>query len=537
MEYMDFLKGFSKRMKNVGRFAVLVDNSRQKVTWKKDYEVNSLDEQMNLIFSVLLFVMEYSLKEENCTIDDITVFLEDINNLYYNKNYNYEKNKELAVFIVDVILGNSGSAMYFNGYDYENRNYKEININYISNKVVYLDNGVRRTSYRLTDEGYNMILSTMELENNLKLTVHEMLFKMHLEKADYGRAVDDIKNVFEQLRIQNQKIQEAMHRIRQNALSYTIEEYQHLEEETIGTIEKTRAEFRAHQMVVDMRVKEFEMQEMDESEFNAKDQESLANLRIISGFLTRSLDEHQRILGEHFDLKSLYDRELQNFASMTMVQRFNIRSEIYDRVLMDINKLEGIDEVFKPLYLKHIPQFYNINKAFEYQKKLGKETEDDSIEIEFDIEKYEQEQEEKKKELLAQYNKSCASIMSYLYENQRISLSMLNAIDRDASNPIRDNLIPTAEIFREVIIEFITAGVIDIHALRQEQAEHITEQSDSFQLNEMLLSIIDENNYNDINKIYIDKVEGADYVIFNHVKDNNGNTRRIKCTDVELWYE
>lgn len=60
---------------------------------------------------------------------------------------------------------------------------------YLANKVIYLENGVRRTSYYLTEDGYNMVLSTMEMENNLKLTVHEMLFKMHLEKADYGRAV------------------------------------------------------------------------------------------------------------------------------------------------------------------------------------------------------------------------------------------------------------------------------------------------------------------------------------------------------------
>ena len=74
------------------------------------------------------------------------------------------------------ILGNSGSSMYFKAFDYEKRTYKEINIRYIDNKVVYLESGVRRTSYYLTDEGYNMMLSTMEMENNLKLSVHEMLF-------------------------------------------------------------------------------------------------------------------------------------------------------------------------------------------------------------------------------------------------------------------------------------------------------------------------------------------------------------------------
>ena len=81
----------------------------------------------------------------------------------------------------------------------KNGHIKDINIRYIDNKVVYLESGVRRTSYYLTDEGYNMLLATMEMENNLKLSVHEMLFKLHLEKADYNRAVDDIKNIFGQL--------------------------------------------------------------------------------------------------------------------------------------------------------------------------------------------------------------------------------------------------------------------------------------------------------------------------------------------------
>lgn len=211
-EKMDFLKNFPKRMQSVGRYAILMNNSFQKTTWKQ-YGIESIDEQMNLIFTVLLFVMEESLKEENCTIDDIAAFLSEIDDRYFKYNYSYEDVMILADFIINVILGNSGNTMYFRSYDYEKKDYIEININYIGNRIIYLDNNIRRTSYYLTEEGYNMVLSTMELENNLKLTVHEMLFKLHLEKADYGRAVNDIKNVFDQLRIQTQKIQEAMQRI------------------------------------------------------------------------------------------------------------------------------------------------------------------------------------------------------------------------------------------------------------------------------------------------------------------------------------
>ena len=206
---MDFLKDFPRRMKSVGRYAILMNNSFRKDTWKQ-YGIETIDQQVNLIFTVLLFLMEYSLKEENCTIDDIAEFIGTVIDHYYKKEYSYDDLNNLADFIVNVILSNSGSAMYFKAYDYEQKEYTEIHINYIANKIVYLDNGIRRTSYHLTEDGYNMILSTMELENNLKLTVHEMLFKLHLERADYGRAVNDVKNVFDQLRIQTQKIQEAM---------------------------------------------------------------------------------------------------------------------------------------------------------------------------------------------------------------------------------------------------------------------------------------------------------------------------------------
>ena len=67
-----------------------------------------------------------------------------------------------------------------------------MHISYVANRIVYLDQEVRRTSYYLTDDGYNLILSTLEIESNMKLTIHEMIFQMHLEKQSYDKAVDEI---------------------------------------------------------------------------------------------------------------------------------------------------------------------------------------------------------------------------------------------------------------------------------------------------------------------------------------------------------
>ena len=48
------------------------------------------------------------------------------------------------------------------------------------NRIIYVDSEVRRTSYYLTEDGYNLLLSTLEIENNMKITIHEMIFRMHL---------------------------------------------------------------------------------------------------------------------------------------------------------------------------------------------------------------------------------------------------------------------------------------------------------------------------------------------------------------------
>lgn len=70
MQY-EFLKNFPKRMKNVGLYGVLIQNSIQKTSWKQ-FGFLKFDEQMNLIFAVMLYIMEQSLREENCTMEMIS---------------------------------------------------------------------------------------------------------------------------------------------------------------------------------------------------------------------------------------------------------------------------------------------------------------------------------------------------------------------------------------------------------------------------------------------------------------------------------
>ena len=534
MQY-EFLKQFSKRMKHVGMYALLLQNSMAKQTWKQ-YGFMKMDEQVNMIFTVMLYIMEQSLREESCTMDDIGAYIDNLNSGCFQKNMSYDDCKKLGDFIVNVILSNEGRAMYFDGYDFDGRVYKSMNISYIANRVIYVDEGVKRTSYYLTEDGYNLILSTLEIENNMKLTIHEMIFKLHLEKQSYDKAVDEIKNVFNFMRIQLQKIEEAMLRVRRNALSYSVADYEALMHENMETIGDTKEKFTGYREMVKLRASELEQQNINVRKLDAGEEEKLENLRIIEGYLNRTIDEHQKILNSHFDLKLLYDRELQSLAQMSLIQRFSIRTELYDKVLEQPKYLENIDLFLRPLFHQQIPKIYNLGKCMELQRPVRKKAEEDADELlDFDEKQWQDELERRKKEKLKKYEDSLAFIIDAVLKKGSLSLEELKSIiEKDAV--AKETCIPSIDVFKEIMVELIRNREISMETLRKEKSEFITEQANDFQLNDMLLTLTEKKRER-IERILTERSDDGTVVEFTNVKDGFGGERTIRCTNVVITIE
>ncbi|MCI9122655.1 MAG: hypothetical protein HFH35_01045 [Eubacterium sp.] len=535
----EFLKQFPKRMKHVALYALLLANSSQKATWKQ-YGFLNMDEQVNLIFAVMLYLMEQSLKEETCTMDDIGAYIDTLNTSYFEKSLSYEDCRRLGDFIINVILSNDGRPMYFSCYDFEKHGYEKKNISYVANRIVYLDSEVKRTSYYLTDDGYNLLLGTLEMESNMKLTVHEMIFKMHLEKQSYDKAVDEVKNVFNLLRMQLQKIQEAMGRVRRNALNYSVSDYQAILEENMDTIRDTRTQFLSYRDLVKTRAGELEAEQINIRRLTAKEEENLGNLRIIEQYLNRAIDEYQKILNSHLDLKALYTKELEELSQMSLIQRFSLRSELYDQILEHPAGLLRLDYFLRPLLLHGPDQIYNLNKALELQRPTRKKNETESNieeQMDFDEAQWLKEQELLRQKKLQKYRACLIFILRRLLARGHVTLQQLK--EETASSEIqRSQLIPNTEIFKEIMVELLKSRDIDISALKQEHREFIQETSSGFQLNEMLLELLDELEPPDgkplIREIHISRIEDGTSVLFTGVLDESGNARTIRCSNIQF---
>ena len=423
--------------------------------------------------------------------------------------------------------------MYFDCYDFENKAYKITNISYIANRIIYVDEGVRRTSYYLTEDGYNLMLSTLEIENNMKLTIHEMIFKLHLEKQSYDKAVDEIKNVFNYMRIQLQKIEEAILRVRRNALSYSVADYEELMLENIAAIGDTKEKFTGYREMVKQRAQELEQQNINVRKLTADEEEKLDNLHMIEGYLNRTIDEHQKILNSHFDLKLLYDRELQSLAQMSLIQRFSIRTELYDKVLENPQALDNLDIFLRPLFHQEIPKIYNLNKSMELQRPVRKKAEEDTDELlDFDENQWQEELDRQKREKLKRYEESLGFILDAALKKGSLTLEELREeLQQDAA--AQETCIPSIDIFKEIMVELIRNREISIETLRREKSEYITEQTTDFQLNEMLLGLTENHaDRRKIKQIIVDRL-----VEFANVKDAHGNEKTIRCTNVEIRLE
>lgn len=531
MQY-EFLKKFPRRMKNVGLYAVIIQNSSQKLSWKQ-YGFTKFDEQINLLFEVLLYIMEQSLKEEKCTMDDIATYIDTINVQYLRKDISYEQCHQLGDFIVNTVLSNEGRPMYFWGYDFEKNEYEEMHISYVANKIVYVENEVRRTSYYLTDDGYNLLLSTLEIEDNMKFNIHEIIFRLHLEKQSYDKAVNDIKNVFNLMRIQFQRVQEAMRQIRRNALSYSVDEYEEVLVGNLNTITDTKKKFQEYKTVIQERVKDLEEENINIRKLSKKEQQDLNNLRVIEEYLTRVLDEHQKILNSHFDLKILYTEELERLSQARLIQRFSMRRDLYDKVLKQADTLENMDMFLRPLFNRNPEKIYNLNKAFYYEKSVNAGMEKDTEEeVDFDEEAFRREKEEKLQKKLLVYEKSLQYLLEKASVTGEVSLGQLK--DRlDIYPEEKEIFIPNVDVFKEIMVELIRNRTIDIATLKKERREYIQEQPDGFQLNEMILKLVEEQpENNDITSIEVERLENEEAITFSEIKDEENRRKTIRCSNV-----
>ena len=91
------------------------------------------------------------------------------------------------------------------------------------------------------------------------------------------------------------------------------------------------------------------------------------------------------------------------------------------------------------------------------------------------------------------------------------------------------------EIFKEIMIELLQAKELDIQRLKQERSENISEQTFEFQLSTCLLDVLEAQfPLKRIETLTVTRTETKKVVTFEHVQDEEGRKKTIKCSNIKL---
>lgn len=538
----DFLNNFQQRMKNVSSSALLHRSIVYKDTLSSTFGFTEYDEQVNLVYLLLRYIMDRSLKEEYCTLDDMAVFLEEINLEYFKKDINRDSYVTLANFIVNEIVLNDGNMTFFNCLNPDKKEFNKFCVQLIGHKRTRESN---MATYYLTDEGYNLLLSTFEFEDNMNLTVQELIFKTSLENKDYDKALNDVKNIFALSKKQVQLLLDNIVRIKENIMTFTAEDYEKSIQDSIKVIKEQDDKFKAHKEEIEkrernLRVLHLEKEDSLDNEEKAEIFNKLEKLGEIKKELSKITFEHSKIINVHFEFKDVYTKALLSSIEYSKKEMINIKEDIEDLVIKDLSNLDLIPMLMSPLYIKNIEKEYNLMASLIPQKERQSVVESSTeVSLCMDETEYLKEKEEKERKN-KEKNDRYKNVIKVLFNhgvNNKLQFKLSDLLDYLNNEENKDNydlLVPDVFILREVLIELLFMKEFTIEQLKKD-IKKITKDSNSEFSFEPLRIIVDlvneEKDFKLINAVKIKKPKDKEMITI--AKDD----KSLKAINIEFLFE
>lgn len=478
----DFLNHFHKRMEKLS-YSFLIDYKVSTLTTFKDY-FTSL-ELINLVYSLMCFVLDRSLKDEECTLNNMAGLLEELSSKYYDRVLTEEEAYNITHFIVYKILRNDGKSFLFDTIDYSTAEKKTYDFHLLAQRTSKHD--YNKSTFTLTQEGYRLILGALEVDERTQIDINQMILELSLKKKNFSQGLLAVENLNNLITAQINVIHNFIYRTRENIFSI---EQKSFEENFLRNIEVLKEQNKKFDELKEIILVEEERLSKTEEDITKDTYESLKQLgRIKELLITISYKAGELITG-HFHFKEEYKLALEEASFYYNNKRINIKEDLLKPIEKDATALGSVYKLFNPLFIVSPPKKFNINSMLNEQKMYLREEEEEEILIEAHRdEDLELLQKQKNRE---QYGEIVAAILAFLVDNRNTDLHSLveNYEGKEAHHYRR--LVPTIRKFSEVLIELLRIGTIEIEEMIQEQNDAYDNEEIEFDLRKLLVDELSE---------------------------------------------
>lgn len=386
----EFFNDMAKRVPSIALFGELFVLLRSRSLTLSHFGFEKIEDQIMLIFFILRNIMEKTLEKERCTLEDLAEAVLELNADLFHLPLDQENALKLAKVVTDSILSNSGEPLIFRAFDSDDF---EKTISYLKSSWFSAE-GTTKVSYEMSEDGFRLMLSTLEMEQNMRIRFQELIYEEEAKRGNYENALSSIREIFNLLKIREIDISEKAAQIRNDAASLGSKAYADLVRDNLQTMKQSRDNLEKYKKENAETIRDISSK-LEASSLKGTDFENLQTLGRISRMLDRSVAAVTGILNALNTFSLDYNSELVLQLTASQSQRYSFRKTVFEPVLQDASILERIDELLHPLWKKQPDSIFQLDHAFEY-KQLISRNEDDGIE-EVD-EDYDLEQEEKRKE-------------------------------------------------------------------------------------------------------------------------------------------
>ncbi len=478
----DFLNNFHIRMEKLS-YSFLIDNKVSTLTTFKDY-FSSLD-LINLVYSLMCFVLDRSLKDEECTLNNMASLLEELALKYYGQDLSEQEAYDITRFIVYKILRNDGKPFIFTTIDYSTGEKIIFDFHLLQQKTSKVD--YNKSTFMLTQEGYRLILGALEVDEKTQIDINQIILELSLKKKNFSQGLLAVENLNNLITAQINVINNFIYKTRENIFSI---EQKSFEDNFIRNIEVLKEQNKKFDELKEIIIIEEERLSKSEGEISKDSYESLRQLGKIKELLTAISYKAGELINGHFHFKEEYKRALEEASFYYNNKRINIKEDLVKPIENDASSLGSIYKLFNPLFKTSLPKGFNINYMFNEQRLFLKEDDEDEV---FINEEQGQDSElairQKNKE---QYGDIITSILSFLVDNRGTDLKSLIGYYNNKRPASYSKLVPNVRKFSEVLIELLRIGTIDVEDMVREQDRSYDNDEIEFDLRKILVDEINE---------------------------------------------
>ncbi len=497
-----YLAGCENRMKFINIVRCLIDYPYSDDLKKIIPDHKIMD---NIVLAVLVYIKERSLGEDQkCRLTDIAGFLEEILPSFHVDNENAEF---LARYITVAILQNGGQIQEFKTYDSKKNDYVMQQIRLLSEN---------EGSYRLTDEAFDFLFRTKEIESELDYSVTRFRLSEYMKRHNYTEALSQSRELIQRIRSMKTSMEDFLLRCRENIARIDMDRYNHLITDFRNLMNEEDKQLNDIQK--DAKKEEKRLLEAEQNRVDAKN--LLRNQKALAE-IVRNIDitisEQRSLINKRSSFSDSYEQLIHDSFTTGRFESLDFEKDVMvplrntDGVLGDA-ALHFLYPLLKPVF----PNFFSIENFYAPQGSLNQEEEPE----EFSEEDYENLTAQVQESRNQRYQGIVTSFFTYIRDHKHFTIQdYINDLKVSQLNDYcKESALPN------VILTFYGLQTIDIQEWKREDIPDIKP------LGEFELSWCLKNLPEDLLDMKCISFERSDQT-FRYEYDNNGEKTTIEMND------